>query len=139
MFGEGGRDVAKGRHEDKRTRFLRRLCGQRFERIRFRPLDAVVVRVSDSAPPPPSVQARFDNGQPSRWYPEEGGTHLVKWPHTGEGTLAEGHWLEPGGWDHEHCDGCDRHIRPGRTFWQAEADPCYWLCPYCYRRLRQLQ
>jgi hypothetical protein len=130
--------VTKGRGEDRRARLLRRLRRRRFDRIRFRPLDAVVIRVSDSAPMPPSVQERFDSGQPSRWYPAEGGTHLVKWPHAG-GALPEGHWLEPGGWDHEHCSGCDRHIRPGRTFWQTAAGTCYWLCPYCYRRLRQLQ
>jgi hypothetical protein len=68
----------------------------------------------------------------------EGGVHLVKWPHTGGGPLPEAHWLEPGGWDHEHCDGCNRHILVGRTFWQTAAGSCFWLCPYCYRQLRQL-
>lgn len=131
--------MAKGRNEDRRTRFLRRLRGLPFDRIRFRPLDAVVTRLRESARIPPAIQARIENGQPSRWYAVKGGAHLVKWPHIGESPLPEGHWLEPGGWDHEHCNGCDRHIRPGRTFWQTASGSCYWLCPYCYRRLRQLQ
>jgi len=124
----------------KRTQLLRRLRRRRFDRIRFRALDAVVVRVTDSDGLPPFIRARIANGLPSRWYPVEGGgAHLVKWPHTGEATLPEGHWIEPGGWDHEHCNGCNRHIRVGRTFWQTRVDPCLWLCPYCYRRLRQLR
>jgi hypothetical protein len=130
--------VAKGRGGDERTRLLRRLRRRRFDRIRFRGLDAVV-RVSNSAPLPTSVQARIEQGQPSRWYSVEGDAHLVKWPHTNEVTLPEGHALESGGWDHEHCDGCNRHILVGRTFWQTASGSCFWLCAYCYRRLRQLQ
>ena len=72
-----------------------------------------------------------------RLYPVEG-AHVVKWPHTG-GPVPKGCTVEPGGWDHEHCDRCNRHILIGRTFWQTASGSCFWLCPYCYRRLRQLQ
>jgi len=131
--------VANVRREDKRTRLLRRLCRRRFQRIRFRALDAVVMRLPNSALLPPIIQARIYEGKPSRWHSAGGDIQLVKWPHTGETALPEGLWIEPGGWDHEHCDGCNRHIRVGRTFWQTAAGSCFWLCPYCYRRLRQLQ
>ena len=130
--------MAEGSHE--RTRLLRRLRGRQFERIRLDGLDAVVLRVpDDAADPPAAVQELVKRRCPFRLYPVEGGAHLVKWPHTGEAVMPEGHYLEPGGWDHEHCDGCNRHILIGRTFWQTTKGSCFWLCPYCYRRLRQLQ
>ena len=47
--------------------------------------------------------------------------------------------LREGGWDHEHCDGWNRQLEVGQNFWQTARGSCYWLCPYCYRRLRQLQ
>jgi hypothetical protein len=129
-----------GSEPDKRGQLLQRLRGQRFERIRFPGLDAVVVRVpGGTTSPPPFVQELVERRQPFRIYPVEGGAHLVKWARTGSKSLPEGHFIEPGGWDHEHCDGCDRHILTGRTFWQTASGPCFWLCPYCYRRLRQLE
>ncbi len=105
--------MAKVGRGDERARLLRRLRRRRFARIRFRGLDAVVIRVSDSAPLLLSVQAKIEQGQPSRWYPVEGGAHLVKWPYTGEGALPEGHWLVPGGWDHEHFYLCWAKVLPG--------------------------
>lgn len=130
--------MAKERSDDERTRLLRRLRRRRFDRIRFRGLDALVAQVSDSAPVPPAVQAKIDQGPPQRWYPIEGGGYLVRWPHTDGAAPGEGLRVEPGGWDHEHCDGCNRPIEVGRTFWQTARGSCFWLCPYCYRRVRQL-
>ena len=40
------RNVANRRGADERTRLLRRLSGRRFDRIRFRSLDALVTRVT---------------------------------------------------------------------------------------------
>jgi hypothetical protein len=130
--------MAKGKPTDERNRLLHRLRRRRFDRIRFRGLDAVVTQVVDSPAMPPAVQAAMDQGLPQRWYPVEGGDYLVKWPHTGAVDLVEGFWVEPGGWDHEHCSACNRHIEVGRTFWQTAHGSCIWLCPYCYRRVRQL-
>lgn len=124
--------------DGERLRVLRRLRRRRFDRIRFRGLDAVVIRVSDDAAAlPPAVAARHAEGGPMRLYPVDG-AHLIKWPHTG-GPVPDGCAVEPGGWDHEHCDGCNRHINAGRTFWQTARGSCFWLCPYCYRRLGQFQ
>jgi hypothetical protein len=130
--------VAKAQNGE-RLRVLRRLRRRQFRRIRFVGLDAVVAELSGSSPPPPAVQAQIDRGPPMRWYPVEGGGYLFRWPHTGGEVAGEGLRIEPGGWDHEHCDGCNRTIRAGRTFWQTARGSCFWLCPYCYRRLRQLQ
>ena len=70
--------------------------------------------------------------------PSWGGAHVVKWPHTG-GDVPEGCAIEPGGWDHEHCDGCNGHIRVGQSFWQTADEPCVWLCAECYQQLQQLE
>lgn len=129
--------MANGRGADERMRLLRRLSGRRFDRIRFRALDALVTQVTDSTPPLPAMQAKIQEGAPQRWYPVEGG-YLVRWPHTGGAAAPGGFWIEPGGWDHEHCDGCNRPLNAGRTFWQTARGSCFWLCPYCYRRSRQL-
>jgi len=119
----------------ERDRLLRRLRGRRFDRIRFRPLDAVVLRVpDDSGDWPPAIRGRGTG--PMRLYPVAG-AHLVKWPHLG-GAVPEDCTVEPDGWDHEHCDGCDRSINAGRTFWQTARGACFWLCPYCFRRRRRL-
>ncbi|HEV3261265.1 MAG TPA: hypothetical protein VG013_30710 [Gemmataceae bacterium] len=127
--------MTKERREDERTQLLRRLRRRRFDRTRFQGVDA---QVSDSAPVPPAVQAKIDQGLPQRWYPVEAGGYLVRWPHTGGAAPDEGLRIEPGGWDHEHCDGCNRRIEVRGTFWQTARGSCFWLCPYCYRRMRQL-
>src|SRR5262245_36222898 len=106
---------------------LRRLCRRRFDRIRFRALDALVVRVTNGEPVPPAVQARIDQSLPQRWYPQEDGASLVRWPYTGGAVPSEGFQIEPGGWDHEHCGGCNRHIEVGHTFWQTARGSCFWL------------
>jgi hypothetical protein len=72
----------------------------------------------------------IDRGPPQRWYPVEGGGYLVRWPHTGGAAPGVSLRVEPGGWDHEHCDGCNRHIEVGRTFWQTAPGSCFWLCPF---------
>ena len=116
---------------------LRQLPGQRFDRIPFRGLDAVVIRVPDDAPePPPAVAARHAERGPMRLYPVEG-AHMVKWPYTG-GPVPDGCAVEPGGWDHEHCDACNGHINTGTSFWQTADEPCRWLCPDCHSALVQL-
>lgn len=124
--------------EEKRLRLLRRLRRRRFQRIRFRGLDAAVTEMSGTAPLPPAVQARLDQGLPLRIYPLGGDRYQVRWPHASGDLASEGVSLLAGGWDHEHCDGCNRNIEVGETFWQTARGSCYWLCPYCYRRLQQL-
>ena len=87
---------------------------------------------------PPAVMALVDRTLPYRVYPLDGGEYVVKWPYRGGVVPGREFRIEPGGWDHEHCDGCNRSINVGRTFWQTARGSVYWLCPYCYRRTRQL-
>lgn len=49
-----------------------------------------------------------------------------------DGTLASGTapQLVPGGWDHEHCQLCRRHINNGDFGYRDEDD--HWLCENCY-------
>lgn len=120
-----------------RDQVLHGLRGRGFDCVPFCGLDAVVIRVPDDAPePPPAVRDRHASQLPWRLYPVEG-AHLVKWPYTG-GAVPEGCTVEPGGWDHEHCDGCNGHINTGQSFWQTVDEPCTWLCEACYRLLQTL-
>jgi hypothetical protein len=121
---------------DERTRLLWRLRRRRFDRFRFRGLDALVARVPDATPVPLAIQAKIDGGSPQRWYPVVGG-YLVKWPHDGGVVPTEGFWVEPGGWDHQHCDGCNRTIGVGGTVWLTVRGSWGQLCPYCHRRVAQ--
>ena len=123
---------------EERDRVLRGLHGRCFERIPFLGYDAVVIRVpNDATEPPPAVRDRQTSRQPFRLYPVEG-AHLVKWLYTG-GDVPDGCTVEPGGWDHEHCDACNGHINAGQPFQQTTDEPCTWLCEECYRQLQQLE
>ncbi|MGL6073059.1 MAG: hypothetical protein ACRC8S_02735 [Fimbriiglobus sp.] len=117
---------------EERVQFLRNLQDRSFDEIRFRAADAVVISVPDDVETPPAaVMEQHAARRPMRIYPAEG-SHIVKWMFTG-GALPEGCSLEAAGWDHEHCDACNRHINAGHTFWQTTSGPCVWLCSDCYR------
>ncbi len=85
--------------------------------------DALVARLPQEGPAPPAVRALIDDRPSVRIYPVEGG-HLYKWRHLGGGTPGEGFAIESGGWDHEHCDACNRMIGVGATAWLTERAPC---------------
>ena len=44
----------------------------------------------------------------------------------------EGVTAVPGGWDHEHCDLCNKHIDDGDKFWLFEDQRPERLCVDCY-------
>lgn len=130
--------MAKKPANEARRRLLGRLRRRKFAPFRYAAGDALVARVSDSAPAPPAVQARIDKMLTSRWYPVGGG-YLVKLPHDGPSVPRDGgFWVEPGGWDHEHCDACNRPILVGGPVWCTVRGSFQKLCPYCYRRVAQL-
>jgi hypothetical protein len=129
-------DVTKGQVNDERIRVLRRLRRRQFERRRFRGFDALVLRVPEDGSVPLAVRQGFPEG-PMRIYPVPGG-YLYKWPHPGGDDPPTSFVVEPGGWDHEHCDGCNRHIDVRHAFWQTARGGCFWLCAYCFRQSRQL-
>jgi len=126
-----------GRATDERNRLLWRLRGRRFERFRFDGCDALTTRVPEGCPVPPAVRANLDEPQPMRGYPVKGG-YLYKWPYTDAAAPPAGFVVEAGGWDHEHCDACNRNIEVGGTAWLTERGSCFQLCPYCHRRVVQL-
>ena len=122
----------------ERVRLLRTLRRRRFERFRLHGLDALVAHVPDDGPVPPAVAARLDERRSDmRMYPVPGG-YLYKWPQHRGAEPPDGFRVEPGGWDHEHCDACSRTIRVGGTAWLTVRGSAAQLCPYCYRRVRQL-
>jgi hypothetical protein len=129
--------VAKKRTVDERTRLLRSLRRRQFDRFRFIGSDALVARVRESAPVPGPVKAKIDESLPSRWYPVGDG-YLVKWQHDRSGVTSEDFSVEAGGWDHEHCDACNRTVDVGDTVWVTVRGSFYKLCPYCYRQVAQI-
>lgn len=123
---------------DQRMQLLRRLRWRVFDRFRFNGANALVARVSESGSTPSAVQAEMNKQLPRRLYPVKGG-YLVKWKHEGEGVPSEDFWIESGGWDHEHCDVCNRNIEVNGTAWLTVRGSPFQLCPYCYRRVQQLR
>jgi len=73
----------------------------------------------------------------SRWYPSDSG-YVIKWPYDGSEPPSEGFRIEPKGWDHEHCDACNRTISLGSRVWLTLRGSFYVLCRYCHRRMVQL-
>jgi hypothetical protein len=122
----------------ERDRLLRGLRWRVFDRFRLNGADALVAHLSESDPAPTSVQAQINMHLPCRLYPVEGGC-LVKWRDNGEGLPSADFWIEPGGWDHEHCDACDRNIEVNGTAWLTVRGSFFQLCPYCYRRVQHLR
>lgn len=122
----------------ERDRLLRRLQWRVFDRFRLNGADALVARISESDPTPTAVQAQINMQLPCRLYPVGGG-YLIKWRDNGEGLPSEDFWIESGGWDHEHCDACNRNIEDNGTAWLTMRGSFFQLCPYCYRRVQKLR
>jgi hypothetical protein len=114
---------------------LTRLTKAEMVRVRFPGMDALVAFVDDKQHPPPAVQEQLDR-RPSRWYPKEGG-HIVKMPHQGGTVPANVFEIERGGWDHEHCNGCHKHIMTGQECWVTTGAQLFVLCDSCYQSLRE--
>jgi hypothetical protein len=58
------------------------------------------------------------------------------WTNNEEGAKRsaglEGIIAVPGGWDHEHCDLCNKHIDDGDKYWLFEDGRSEFLCDACY-------
>jgi hypothetical protein len=56
-------------------------------------------------------------------------------PIDGDGNLQGGESLEVGGWDHEHCSLCYKHIVSGDMyFFHAWGEGGSYLCVFCHKR-----
>jgi hypothetical protein len=106
-----------------------------FHLVRFPGTDALVAFVATGTQPTPEIQKQIDARGQSRWYPTEGG-HFVKMPHQRGGVPIENFQVEPGGWDHVHCDGCRGHIKTGEQCWVTSDTIFSVICDSCYIKMR---
>jgi hypothetical protein len=106
------------------------LRGFEWMQSRIPALDALVHFVPD-APRDAEVDA-FATSHRSRWYPVEGGTHVVV-SMDGEPDYDPSKWkVEKGAWDHEHCDLCSDNIPAMTLCWVTRYDPYVLLCDACH-------
>jgi hypothetical protein len=98
-------------------------------------IDALVAFVATGGKPAPAVQEQIDARGQSRWYPAAGGS-FVKMPYQGDPVPMEYFRVEPGGWDHEHCDQCGGRIEVHGECWITSDADFGLICDSCYRKLR---
>ncbi len=98
-------------------------------------VNALVAFVSDGEEPSPEVTSELDQRGHSRWYPVDGG-HTVKMPYQGTEPPPGPFTVEPGGWDHDHCDRCEENLPAGASCWTSTAEDPSVLCDACYRTLK---
>lgn len=57
------------------------------------------------------------------------GHPILREPWEGQHLVGEP-WVVPGGWDHEHCKICMKHIDPGDTAY-VDPEDRWWFCGLC--------
>jgi hypothetical protein len=122
---------------DQRDATLRKLRSRKFRGFYYKPQDALVADAPVPGGPTPPVRARLDLQLDHRLYPVERG-YVVKWPYGGEEYDPQHFRIEPGGWDHEHCEACNAKIEPEDELWRTEGYSLSILCGQCYDRLPEL-
>jgi hypothetical protein len=100
-------------------------------RSRIPALEALTAFVPTGEHPAPGIQAAIDSAGSSRWYPLEGG-HRLLIRYDGGAYDPAYFTVEPGGWDHEHCDRCAENIPSMTLCWVTERDPYVLLCNTCH-------
>ncbi|MBZ5552097.1 MAG: hypothetical protein LAO21_05205 [Acidobacteriia bacterium] len=108
------------------------------EEYEFPGTDVAVVFVPEGQTPSAEVQEVLDRSSQQRWYPVPG-DHKAKVPwlcSEGHESLCE---REMKGWDHEHCNFCNRHIDIGDVGWTAAAGGGgVWLfCRECFEQVKE--
>ena len=131
-----------GRGSDKSSRddMLRRLRHREFRGVYFEPQDALVAiaPIPGSPGPGPPHIAKLDFPYPFRLFPVESGGSLIKWPYANQEFDPRHHRIEPGGWDHEHCEACNANIGAGDECWFTTDESTSILCGSCYDRRAEL-
>jgi hypothetical protein len=106
------------------------LRGLEFMESRVPVLDALSAFVPANTSPLAEVQAELERVGQSRWYPVEGG-HRVLVPNEGA-PFSEDHFtIEPGAWDHDHCDHCRTRIPAMTLCWVTRSGRYLVLCITC--------
>ena len=97
-------------------------------------IDALAAFVRDGTKPSPEISEAERRAGRSRWYPVAGG-HRVLIPHEADEYDSSQFTIEPGAWDHEHCDSCGEHI-PAMTLCHVTEpeQPYILLCAACFER-----
>ena len=95
-------------------------------------LDALVAFVPTGEKPDPALSTAAQAAGSSRWYPLEGGHRLVL-RYEGGPYDQSLFTVEPGAWDHEHCDRCGANIPAMTLCWVTERDPYVLLCVDCHK------
>jgi hypothetical protein len=110
---------------------LRRL---RFMPSRIPALDALEIFVLDGTQPDAEFTELQRRTGRSRWYPKEGGHHVLIL-YEGGPFNAERFSLVKGAWDHEHCGRCQGTIEPMTLCWVTESGEYVLLDEKCYREV----
>jgi hypothetical protein len=106
-----------------------------FRQVRFTAMDAVVVFVPQGEEPPAVVKEAIDEVDAARWYPVSGGFN-VKFP-LPDGIDRTIFSIEAGGWNHIHCELCNRDIRDSTSYWRSETAKVACICEPCYAELQK--
>jgi len=109
--------------------------GLRFMQSRIPVLDTLVAFVPSGSQPSAAVAQALEHAGQSRWFPEPGG-HRVAMPYEGwayDTTVLE---RQPGGWDHEHCRGCQCQVPANTLCWVTESGAFLVLCCSCHTALQ---
>ena len=56
-------------------------------------------------------------------------------PYGGGQVPMEYFSVEPGGWDHEHCDRCGGRVKAGEQVWVTSDANFALICGKCYETL----
>ena len=114
---------------------LTRLTRADLKRTRIPLIDALVAFVPEGQTPAPPVQQQLDTRGYQRWYPTAGG-HLIKTPYQGGPVPMEHFRVEPGGWDHDHCDACVTSMKAGTDCWATRETNFKLICDACFNELK---
>lgn len=119
--------------EDLRARLTQGM----FRKAIFPGMDALVAFVPQDRERFDTIKKAVDAMGESRWFPVSGGWK-VKCPHVGQEFDERLFTIEEGGWDHVHCDICNRTIDAGQTCRASEGeDESCIICEECFSGLKK--
>jgi hypothetical protein len=114
-----------------------RLTQDMFRKAIFPGTDALVAFVPQDSASSSKVKDAVDEVGDGRWFPVSGGWK-VKCPYVGQEFDGELFTIEEGGWDHVHCDLCNRTINAGQSCRVSEnAEESCVICEECFSSLKQ--
>jgi hypothetical protein len=107
-----------------------------FRKAIFPGTDALVAFVPQDRATSDRVKEAADEIGDGRWFPVPGGWK-VKCPYVGQEFDEELFTIEEGGWDHVHCDICNRTISTGQPCRVSDEEDCHVICEDCFTGLKE--